>query len=315
MGCCRCPNISIVDWHSEVDCQSGLCQHLLQGVSDVVTHDIAIIRTLTTIVLHLWIFGKTPQHWDGFWPTVSRDWHELVKWKDWTTTEFDKSLDEVLPAKMPNSCGFIFVMQAHVDANHTSDSMTKKSCSAFLYSSCILDEQEANWCQDQPICSWVHCLKILYGTYPKHAMQIANDGYCLWPAGIYLWWQQIYSVQCSLPELKLQKMSNSIPYHLVYGDNKSVLYNASLPELMLQAKSNSIAYHFVWEWSSWNGCRLKYVNTHLNSSGILMKPLPQGKKRTSFVGILLHHVQDGMKWIRQWSWTICWENFEIDLLV
>jgi len=33
----------------------------------------------------------------------------------------------------------------------------------------------------------------------------------------------------------------------VYGDNKSVLFNASSPDYVLKKKPNNIAYHFVRE--------------------------------------------------------------------
>ena len=76
----------------------------------------------------------------------------------------------------------------------------------------------------------------------------------------------------------------------IQGDNKSVLCNTSIPDSTLNKKSQSIAYHFVREGCAKDEWRTTYVNTHLNPTDLLTKPLPSGKKRASFVRMVLHHI-------------------------
>ena len=76
----------------------------------------------------------------------------------------------------------------------------------------------------------------------------------------------------------------------IYGDNQSVLANASVPESALKKKSQSIAYHFVREGAARDEWRTTYVNTHENEADLLIKVLPSGEKRQSFVRNLLHHI-------------------------
>ena len=81
------------------------------------------------------------------------------------------------------------------------------------------------------------------------------------------------------------------PVH-IYGDNKSVLYNATLPESTLKNKSQSIAYHFVREGSAKDEWRTTHVNTTKNHTDLLTKVLPSGEKRKNFCRAILHHIFD-----------------------
>ncbi len=56
----------------------------------------------------------------------------LFERKDWTTSEMSFSMKEELPATMPRPRGLGFTMRAYVDADHATDSMTRKSRSGFL---------------------------------------------------------------------------------------------------------------------------------------------------------------------------------------
>jgi hypothetical protein len=69
----------------------------------------------------------------------------------------------------------------------------------------------------------------------------------------------------------------------VSGDNQSVLANTTVPESTLKKKSQSIAYHFVRKGCAQDEWQTAYVNTHLNPSDLLTKPLPHGAKRQGFV--------------------------------
>ena len=61
----------------------------------------------------------------------------------------------------------------------------------------------------------------------------------------------------------------------VSGDNQSVLANTTVHESTLK-KSQSIAYHFVRKGCARDEWQTAYVNTHLNPSDLLTKPLPHG---------------------------------------
>ena len=76
----------------------------------------------------------------------------------------------------------------------------------------------------------------------------------------------------------------------VYGDNKLVLCNTTIPDSTLKKKSNSLAYHFVREGCAHDEWRTTYINTHLNPSDLLTKPLPAGEKRNCFVQMILHYL-------------------------
>ena len=56
----------------------------------------------------------------------------LFERKDWTTSEMSQCLKEVLPENMPRPRGLGFIMRAFVDADHATDSITRKSRTGFL---------------------------------------------------------------------------------------------------------------------------------------------------------------------------------------
>jgi hypothetical protein len=62
-----------------------------------------------------------------FDPTEPESDHALFEQRDWTTSEVGLELTEILPSNMPEPRGFGFTMRAFVDANHATDSMTRKS--------------------------------------------------------------------------------------------------------------------------------------------------------------------------------------------
>ena len=81
------------------------------------------------------IFGYLKCHHNAemvFDPTVSDvDMSEFER-KDWTTSEFDMDMKEELPENLPEPRGIAFRMRAFVDADHATDSMTRRSRSGFL---------------------------------------------------------------------------------------------------------------------------------------------------------------------------------------
>ena len=52
--------------------------------------------------------------------------------KDWSTTVHGSSLKEILPDNMPEPRGHGMVMRAFVDADHASDSITRRSRTGFI---------------------------------------------------------------------------------------------------------------------------------------------------------------------------------------
>ena len=181
-----------------------------------------------------------------------------------TTSEFGRSLEEELPANMPEPRGSGFVMRAFVDADHATDSITRKSRTGFLiYLNCALiywmsrkQTSVETSSFGSEFCAMKNCTEYIRGLrYKLRMMGIPFDG----------------------------------PTY-IYGDNKSVLYNTTIPDSTLNKKSQSIAYHFVREGAARDEWRTAYINTHENPSDLLTKPLPSGAKRTGFVKMLLHHI-------------------------
>ena len=185
--------------------------------------------------------------------------------KDWTTSEFGHIQgQEVLPPNMPEPRGLGFTIRAKVDADHATDTVTRRSRTGFLvYLNCSL----VHWVSKKQtsvetssfgaeFCAMKHCCEYLRGLrYKLRMMGIPVDG----PA-------------------------------YIEGDNQSVLANTTVPDSVLKKKSQSIAYHFVREGVARDEWRTSYVNTHDNEADLLTKLLPSGPKRKGFVRNLLHHI-------------------------
>ena len=75
----------------------------------------------------------------------------------------------------------------------------------------------------------------------------------------------------------------------VHGDNQSVLCNTTAPQSTLKNKSNAIDFHFVREGYARDEWITAYINTHLNVSDLMTKPL-SGIKQWKFVQILQHYI-------------------------
>ena len=155
-------------------------------------------------------------------------------------------------------------MRAYVDADHATDTTTRKSRSGFLV---FLNNAPIYWMSKKQtsvetssfgseFCAMKQCTEYVRGLRYKLRMM---------------------GIPCEEPTF-------------IYGDNQSVLFNTSIPESTLKKKSQSIAYHFVREGSARDEWRTAYVNTHLNPADLLTKPLSHGEKRRSFVRMLLHHI-------------------------
>jgi hypothetical protein len=153
---------------------------------------------------------------------------------------------------------------AKVDADHASDTMTRRSRTGFIvYLNCApvywLSKKQTS-CESSSFgsefCAMKQCCEYLRGLrYKLRMMGIPCDG----PA-------------------------------YIHGDNQSVLASCGIPDSVLKKKSQSIAYHFVCEGAARDEWRTSYVNTHDNEADLLTKLLPAGEKRKGFVRRVLHHI-------------------------
>jgi hypothetical protein len=180
------------------------------------------------------------------------------------TSEVGLELTEILPSNMPEPRGLGFTMRAFVDADHATDSMTRKSRTGFLvFPNSVL----IYWLSKKQtgvetslfvseFCAMKQCTEYVGGLQYK---------------------------------LRMMAIPRGEPTY-VSGDNQSVLANTTVPESTLKKKLQSITYHFVRKRCACDEWQTAYVNTHLIPSDLLTKPLPHGVKRRGFVQMLLHHL-------------------------
>ena len=216
-------------------------------------------------VLHIFAYLKKYHNaemvFDPTNPTIDEADFER---QDWTTSEFGHMENELLPTNMPKPRGMGFVMRAYVDADHATDSVTRKSRTGFLV---YLQSAPINWTSKKQAGTEPSTFGSEFTAMKQCTEYIRGLRYKL----------RMMGIPCDLPTF-------------VYGDNKSVLCNTTIPSSTLKKKSHSLAYHFVREGAARDEWRTAYVNTHLNPSDLLTKQLPAGEKRRSFVRMVLHHI-------------------------
>ena len=188
----------------------------------------------------------------------------LFERKDWTTSEMSQCLKEVLPENLPRARGLGFIIRAFVDADHATDSMTRKSRTGFLV---YVNGAPIYWLSKKQTSVETSSFGSEFTAMKACTEYIRGLRYKL----------RMMGIPCDEPAY-------------IYGDNKSVLYNTSIPESTLKKKSQSLAYHFVREGAARDEWRTAYVNTHANPADLLTKPLPSGEKRHGFVRMILHHL-------------------------
>ena len=189
----------------------------------------------------------------------------LFERRDWASSEFGHLVDgEELPPNAPEPRGQGFVMSGYVDADHATDTMTRRSRTGFIiylnmapvYWNSTKQRQVESSSFGSEFVALKHCTEYVRGLRYK---------------------------------LRMLGIPVSGPAYL-FGDNQSVLWNATCPDSILKKKSNSIAYHFVREGTARGEWRITYVSTHMNVADLLTKPLPAGEKRMNFVRMVLHHL-------------------------
>jgi hypothetical protein len=217
-------------------------------------------------VLHIFSYLKKHHNAEMVFDPSDPDIHESdFERRDWTSSEFGHiDGEEVMPPNMPEPRGQGFTVSAKVDADHASDSVTRRSRTGFLV-----------YVQSAPI-YWTSKKQTSVEASTFGSEFIAMKQCCEYIRGL---------------RYKLRMMG--IPVNgpaYIFGDNQSVLANTGIPDSVLKKKSQSIAYHFVREGAARDEWRTTYVNTHDNEADLLTKLLPSGDKRRNFVRKLLHHV-------------------------
>jgi hypothetical protein len=155
-------------------------------------------------------------------------------------------------------------MSAKVDADHASDTVTRRSRTGFLVR--------------------LNSALIYRSSRKQNSVESSSFGS-----------EFIAMKQCCeyLRGLRYKLRMMGIPCEgpaYILGDNQSVLANTSIPDSTLKKKNQSIAYHFIREGAARDEWRTSYVNTHNNEADLLTKLLPSGAKRIGFVRRLLHHI-------------------------
>ena len=217
-------------------------------------------------VLHIFAYLKKYQNtelvYDPSDPVVDENDFER---RDWASSEFGHvEGEEEFPAKMPEPRGHGFIMRAKVDADHASDTISRRSRTGFLID--------------------LNCALVYWWNKKQTSVESSSFGS-----------EFVAMKRCCecIRGLRYKLRMMGIPVEgptCIHGDNQSVLANRTIPDSTLKQKSQSIAYHFVHEGVSRDEWRTSYVNTHDNEADLLTKQLPHGEKRKGFVSNLLHHI-------------------------
>ena len=191
--------------------------------------------------------------------------HDVFEQRDWMSSEFGAVQGkEEIPPNMPEPRGQGFTMHAKVNADHASDTITRRSRTGVLV--------------------YLNCVPIYLWSKKHNSVESLSFG------SKFIAMKQCCEYVHGL-RYKLRMMGISCDdLMFIYGDNQSVLANTTVPDSTLKKKSQSIAYHFVQEGAAQDEWQTTYVNTHENEADILTNQLPSGEKRKSFVQKLLHHI-------------------------
>ena len=214
------------------------------------------------------IFGYLKSHHNAelvFDPTPQEIDEDAFRRRDWSTSEFGHlEQKEELPPNAPEARGSGFHIVAKVDADHGSDTVTRRSRSGFFV--------------------WINSALVCWFSKKQTSVESSSFGseFCAMK-------------QCCeyIRGLRYKLRMMGIPIYgpaYIHGDNQSVLANTTIPESQLKKKMHSLAYFFIREGVSRDEWRTSYINTHENESDMLTKMLPDGQKRRKFVRRLLHHV-------------------------
>ena len=153
--------------------------------------------------------------------------HDVFAWRDWTSSEFGPVQGkEEIPSNMPEPRGQGFIMCAKVNADHASDTITRRSRTGFLV--------------------YLNCVLIYWWSKKQNSVESSSFG------SEFIAMKQCCEYVHGLKyKLRMMGISCDDPT-FIYGDNQSVLANTTVPDSTLKKKSQSIAYHFVQEGAAWD---------------------------------------------------------------
>ena len=128
--------------------------------------------------------------------------------RDWSTSEFGSELKEILPGNMPEPRGQGMVMRCFVDADHASDSITRRSRTGFVV---YLNTAPIYWCSKKQTTVETSSFGSEFVAMKQCTEYVRGLRYRMRIMGI--------------PVLG----PTYIPTY-IYGDNQSVLYKTTIPE-------------------------------------------------------------------------------------
>ena len=253
--------IGILRWMVELG-RVDICLEVSMMSSHLALPREGHLEQLFHIFAHLKKYHNAEQVYDPSEPEIDKSKFEQ---RDWTASEFGHIQgQEELPANMPEPRGMGFTMRAMVDADHASDTVSRRSRTGFLV--------------------YLNCSLVCWFSKKQTSVESSSFGS-----------EFIAMKQCCeyLRGLRYKLRMMGIPVEgpaYIEGDNQSVLANTTIPDSILKKKSQSIAYHLVREGSARGEWITSYINTHDNLADLLTKLLPSGVKRKGFVRSLLHHI-------------------------
>lgn len=253
--------IGVLRWIVELG-RVDICLEVSMMSSHLVLPREGHLAQVFHIFAYLKKYHNTEMVFDPSDPVIDQDQFEP---RDWSSSEFGHvEGKEELPPKMPEPRGRGFIMRAKVDADHASDTVTRRSRTGFL--------------------AYLNSAPIYWWSKKQNSVESSSFGS-----------EFTAMKQCCeyLRGLRYKLRMMGIPCEgpaYIYGDNQSVLANTTIPDSTLKKKSQSIAYHFVREGSARDEWRTTYVSTHDNEADLLTKQLPSGEKRKNFVRNILHHI-------------------------
>ena len=165
---------------------------------------------------------------------------------------------------MPQPKGFGFIIRAKVDADHASDTVTRRSRTGFLV--------------------YINSALVFWFSKKQNSVESSSFG-----SEFTAMKQCCEYIKGLTYKLRMMGIPCDGPAY-IEADNQSVLANTTIPDSTLKKKSQSIAYHMVREGVARDEWRLAYINTHDNDADLLTKQLPSGAKRRGFVMNLIHHI-------------------------
>jgi hypothetical protein len=171
---------------------------------------------------------------------------------------------EAIPENAPEPYGRWFVIRAKVDADHASDTASRRSRPGMLV--------------------WLNGALVQWWSKKQNSLESSSFG------SDFIAMKQCCQYLRGL-RYKLRMIGSPVegPAY-IFGDNQSVLANTINPDSTLKKKSQCIAYHFVREGVARREWMTSYANTHENEADLLTKLSPNGEKWRGFVRNLLHHI-------------------------